>query len=52
MSGLDRWKKALSEPNAIGWIAFLILVAGIGVGAMIFDRGAGRGPAQASYESH
>ena len=35
----DAWKKAMREPNAIGWIAFLILMAGIGVGAILFDRG-------------
>ena len=27
------------EPNAIGWIAFLILVVSIGVGTIIFDDG-------------
>ena len=32
-------KKAMREPNAIGWIAFLILMAGIGVGTVLFDRG-------------
>lgn len=49
MSGTNRWKRALSEPNAVGWIAFLILVLGIGVGTLIFDRDPVHGPAQASY---
>jgi hypothetical protein len=31
------WKKALQEPNAIGWLAFLILVLAIGVGVILFD---------------
>ena len=39
MAGMDHWKRALSEPKAAGWIAFLILVVGIGVGTLIFDRG-------------
>jgi hypothetical protein len=30
------WKRALKEPNAFGWIAFLILALGIGVGTLIF----------------
>jgi len=29
-------KKALKESNAIGWIAFFILVIGIGVGTIMF----------------
>jgi hypothetical protein len=33
------WRELLQEPNAIGWIAFLILVISIGVGSLIFDRG-------------
>lgn len=49
MVGPNRWKRALSEPNAIGWIAFLILVFGIGVGALVFDHGSIRDPVQASY---
>jgi hypothetical protein len=30
------WKTALREPNAIGWIAFFILVVGIGAGTLYF----------------
>jgi len=30
------WKKTMKESNVIGWIAFLILVLGIGVGTMMF----------------
>lgn len=32
-------KKVLQEPNALGWIAFLILVLSIGIGTVIFDHG-------------
>jgi hypothetical protein len=39
MSKNDARKRWLQEPNAIGWIAFLILVISIGVGTLIFDRG-------------
>lgn len=30
------WKKALREPNALGWIAFMGVVAIIGVGTLVF----------------
>jgi hypothetical protein len=40
------WKQALKEPNAIGWIGFLILMVLIGLGALYFDRGSSPG---ASY---
>jgi hypothetical protein len=30
------WKKALREPNAIGWIAFFFVVAAIGFGSLYF----------------
>jgi hypothetical protein len=30
------WRGAFREPNAIGWIAFLILMIGIGVGTIYF----------------
>jgi hypothetical protein len=36
MSELPAWKKALQEPNAIGWIAFFFLVLAIGFGAVYF----------------
>ena len=36
MSGKLDWKKALREPNAFVWIAFLLLIVGIGVGTMVF----------------
>jgi hypothetical protein len=28
------WKKALQEPNAIGWIGLFILVVAIGIGSL------------------
>jgi hypothetical protein len=30
------WKKAVRESNAIGWIAFLVLVVAIGLGTIMF----------------
>ena len=30
------WKKVLREPNALVWIAFLLLAVGVGVGTMVF----------------
>ncbi len=33
------WKTALKESNAIGWIAFFVLVIGIGVGTIMFGGG-------------
>jgi hypothetical protein len=30
------WRKALEEPNAIGWIGFFILVIVIGFGTLYF----------------
>ena len=47
------WKKALQEPNAIGWIAFLILVLAIGVGIILFDKAPGeiRSASQATSSS-
>jgi hypothetical protein len=36
MSDEPQWKKALREPNALVWIAFLLLMVGIGVGTMVF----------------
>ena len=41
MSELPAWKKALREPNAIGWIAFFFLVLAIGFGSVYFG-GSGR----------
>jgi hypothetical protein len=38
MSENSTWRDLLQEPNAIGWIAFLILVISIGAGTLIFDR--------------
>ena len=31
------WRKAVRELNAIGWIAFLVLVFAIGVGTIMFS---------------
>jgi hypothetical protein len=36
MSEPPAWKKALREPNAIGWIAFFFLAVAIGVGSIYF----------------
>jgi hypothetical protein len=36
MSAKSEWKKALQETNALGWIAFLLLVIAIGVGTIMF----------------
>jgi len=33
------WRTALSEPNAIGWIGFFLLVIAIGFGALYFGGG-------------
>lgn len=48
MSHLPEWKKALQEPNAIGWIGLFILVIIIGFGALYLGgnhRSAGRSAA-------
>ena len=37
MTEKSEWKKALRESNAIGWIAFLVLVFAIGVGTIMFS---------------
>lgn len=34
------WRRVLREWNAIGWLAFMILMVSIGVGTLIFDNGA------------
>jgi hypothetical protein len=36
MSDMPAWKKALQEPNAIGWIGLFILVIAIGAGTLYF----------------
>jgi len=33
------WRTALSEPNAIGWIGFFLLVIAIGFGSLYFGGG-------------
>ena len=38
MSDTPEWKKALREPNAIGWIGLFILVIAIGFGGAVFRR--------------
>lgn len=30
------WKRLLQEPNALGWLVFLVLVFAIGAGALYF----------------
>jgi len=36
MADTPEWKKSLRESNALGWIAFLVLVIAIGVGTIMF----------------
>ena len=36
MTEAPEWKKALKESNAIGWIAFIVLVFAIGFGTVYF----------------
>ncbi len=36
MADTPEWKKALQEPNAIGWIGLIILVIAIGFGTLYF----------------
>lgn len=36
MSEKSEWRKALREPNAMGWIAFFGLVVAIGAATLIF----------------
>jgi hypothetical protein len=36
MTDLQEWKKAMKESNAIGWIAFFVLIVAIGVGTVYF----------------
>jgi hypothetical protein len=36
MADMPEWKRILREPNALVWIAFLLLAVGIGVGTMVF----------------
>jgi hypothetical protein len=43
MPDMPAWKKALREPNAIGWIGFFFLVLAIGFGSVYFG---GSGPAK------
>ncbi len=44
MADMPAWKKALQEPNAIGWIGLFILVIAIGIGTLYFAGG--NGPAE------
>jgi len=44
------WKKVPWESNAIGWIAFFLLVIGIGVGTVYFDAN-DSGPAKTATTS-
>jgi hypothetical protein len=39
MADMPAWKKALQEPNAIGWIGLIILVIVIGAGTLYFGGG-------------
>jgi hypothetical protein len=44
MADLPLWKKALREPNAIGWIAFFLLVVAIGFGSLYLGASEPAGP--------
>ena len=50
MSGKSEWRKAFREPNAMGWIAFFVLVVAIGAATMIF--GSTPEPKGAKQASH
>jgi len=45
MADTPAWKKALQEPNAIGWIGLFILVVAIGIGTLYFGGGSPAEPA-------
>lgn len=36
MADPSPWKRFLEEPNALGWLAFLVLVIAIGIAALYF----------------
>jgi hypothetical protein len=46
MAEVPAWKKALKEPNAAGWIAFVILIVAIAVGSVLFGPGGQHLPAK------
>jgi len=37
VSAKSEWRKALQETNALGWIAFMLLVIGIGIWTIFFS---------------
>jgi len=39
MADTSAWKRLLAEPNAVGWIAFLVLVIAIGAGVLYYGAG-------------
>ena len=43
MAANTGWRKLLRESNAFGWIAFFILVTGIGVDTLFFGE-SGKAP--------
>ncbi|HZD90194.1 MAG TPA: hypothetical protein VE224_08855 [Pseudolabrys sp.] len=45
MADVPVWKRALQEPNAIGWIGFFLLVVAIGVATLCLGGAPGRAPA-------
>ena len=52
---MSAWKKALEEPNAAGWIAFLMLMFLFGFLALYFDAGdekQAEGPVPAFQAAH
>lgn len=56
MANKSAWKRLLAEPNAVGWIAFLVLVIAIGAGVLYYSPGEERtattaNPSAASHAS-
>jgi hypothetical protein len=49
---ISPWKRVLAEPNAGGWIAFLVLVIAIGAAALYFlpPEAAGRAAKPATID--
>jgi len=41
MADIPPWRRVLEEPNALGWIGFLVLVVAIGIGALYWGPGKG-----------
>lgn len=55
MADMPGWKRALQEPNAIGWIAFLVLMLVIGFVSLYFGNGGQKqaeAPAKVNHAAH